>query len=81
MKRSMMTTADVQRHLIGAAITLLTNRSVWFSGYRQLVFAWRPDSPPSGWSAHRCVHRENPTMRAEQVTGPIAYHGEGPVWS
>ena len=20
-------------------------------------------------------------MRAEQVTGPVAYHGEGPVWS
>ena len=20
-------------------------------------------------------------MRAEQITGPVAYHGEGPVWS
>jgi sugar lactone lactonase YvrE len=20
-------------------------------------------------------------MRAEQLTGPVAYHGEGPVWS
>ena len=20
-------------------------------------------------------------MRAEQVTGPVTYHGEGPVWS
>jgi hypothetical protein len=48
MKRSMMTTADVQRHRIGAAITLLTHRSAWFSGSRQLVFDWRPHSPPLG---------------------------------
>jgi hypothetical protein len=59
MKQSMMTTADEQRHLIGAAITLLTNRSVWFSGSRQLVFAWRSHSPPSGWAGSSvCPSRE-----------------------
>jgi hypothetical protein len=60
MKQSMMTTADVQRHLIGAAITLLTNRSVWFSGSRQLVFAWRPHSPPSGWAGSSACPSQEP---------------------
>jgi sugar lactone lactonase YvrE len=39
--------------------------------------------PPSDRTAplDSSPHRRRQDMRAEQVTGPVAYHGEGPVWS
>lgn len=67
-------------------------RSYWQSRLASTVVA-RPDSrtcrgaPHAGRSArwrHPAEDRRAGTlgaMRAEQITAPVAYHGEGPCWS